>query len=292
MITEESSQQLTPLPEEHREPPAPVPGSGGLESAPTSAMQSRRLAWLEVVKGVGLWVVSVLLLVFIPLVALLPYVFYKLATVGPAVFTPESLASDKWLIFYSVAGILPTHLITLAFAWFLVTEGGRRSFGKTVGWEWPGRPKRVTLISVLIALGLYALAFGVTSIYGGNKTDLDRLIESSMYTRVATALVAVATAPLIEEVIYRGVLYPAVEKMTGAVFAIIVVSLLFAGVHVWQYKDNIGVILVITLLSFTLTVARAVTGTMLPSFIIHLVFNGIQSVLIVLSGFIDKDVIK
>ena len=292
MITEESSQQLTPLPEEHREPPVPVPGTGNLESTPTSAVGSRRLAWLEVVKAIGLWVVSVLLLVFIPLVALLPYVIYKLATVGPAVFTPETLASDKWLIFYSVVGILPTHLITLAFAWFMVTEGGKRSFWKAVGWDWPGRPKRVTLISVLVALGLYALAYGVTNIFGGNKTDLDRLIESSMYTRVATALVAVATAPLIEEVIYRGVLYPAVEKMTGTVFAIIVVSLLFAGVHVWQYKDNVGVILVITLLSFTLTAARAVTGSMLPSFIIHLVFNGIQSVLIVLSGFIDKDVIK
>ena len=132
----------------------------------------------------------------------------------------------------------------------------------------------------------------MTTIYGGNKTDLDRLIESSMYTRVATALVAVATAPLIEEVIYRGVLYPAVEKVTGMAFAIVVVSLLFAGVHVWQYKDNVAVILVITLLSFTLTVARAVTGTMLPAFIIHLVFNGIQSVLIVLGGFIDKDVLK
>ena len=289
MITEESSQQLTPLPEEHGEPLATAPG-GGLE--PTSVERSRRLAWLDVVKAIGLWVVSVLLLVFIPVVAALPYIIYKVSTVGSSVITPEALASDKWVIFYSVAGILPTHLITLAFAWFIVTEGGKRSFWKAVGWEWPGRPKRVILISVLIALGLYALAWGVTSLYGGNKTDLDRLIESSMYTRVVTALVAVATAPLIEELIYRGVLYPAVEKITGTVFAIILVSMLFAGVHVVQYRDNIAVILVITVLSFTLTIARAVTGKVLPAFIIHLVFNGIQSVLIVLSGFIDKDVIK
>jgi hypothetical protein len=52
------------------------------------------------------------------------------------------------------------------------------------------------------------------------------------------------------------------------------------------------VIAVITLLSITLTVARAVSGKVLPGFIIHLVFNGIQSVLIVLSGFIDKDILK
>lgn len=291
MITEESSQQLTPLAEENGEPLATTPRSP-LVSGLTSANESRRLAWLDIVKAIGLWAASVLLLIFIPLVAVLPYIIYKLSTVGPAVLTPEALASDKWLIFYSVAGILPTHLITLAFAWFLISEGGRRPFWKAVGWEWPGHPRRVTVISVAIALGLYGLAFGITTFYGGNKTDLDRLIESSIYTRVATALVAVATAPLIEEVIYRGVLYPAVEKVGGMAFAIVVVSLLFAGVHVWQYKDNIAVILVITALSFTLTGARALTGKMLPAFIIHLVFNGIQSVLIVLGGFLDQDALK
>ena len=290
MITEESSQQLTPLVEEHAEPPAAAPSGGGME--PTSTRESRWMGWVDVAKAIGLWVVSVFLLVLVPLVAIVPYVVYKLATVGPAVLTPEALTADKWLIFYSVVGILPTHLITLAFTWFMVTEGGRRSFAKAIGWEWPGRPAKVTLISVLIALGLYGIAWGVTTILGGSKTELDLLIESSMYTRVATALVAVATAPLIEEVIYRGVIYPAVEKVMGVGFAIAVVSLLFAGVHVWQYRHNLGVILVITVLSFTLTVARAVSGKLLPSFIIHLVFNGIQSVLIVLSGILDKDVIK
>jgi membrane protease YdiL (CAAX protease family) len=161
-------------------------------------------------------------------------------------------------------------------------------------WDWPQgtTPLTAILLSVIIAVVLYGLAYGLTTLYGGEKTDLDRLIESSMYTRVATAFLAFATAPLVEEVIYRGVIYPAVEKVMGMGFAIAVVSMLFAGVHVWQYRTNIAVIVVITLLSVILTVARAVTGKLLPSFIIHLVFNGVQSVLIVLSGFIDKDLVK
>jgi membrane protease YdiL (CAAX protease family) len=96
------------------------------------------------------------------------------------------------------------------------------------------------------------------------------------------------TAPLIEELIYRGVLYRGIEKAAGIGLAITLVSLLFAGVHVYQYRNNIAVIIVITLLSITLTVARAVSGRVLPSFIIHLVFNGIQSVLIVLAAFVNK----
>jgi hypothetical protein len=38
-------------------------------------------------------------------------------------------------------------------------------------------------------------------------------------------------------------------------------------------------------LSITLTVMRAYSGKVLPSFVVHLVFNGIQSIIIALSPF-------
>jgi membrane protease YdiL (CAAX protease family) len=140
----------------------------------------------------------------------------------------------------------------------------------------------------LLALVLLALAWLVTELYGGGKTQLDVLIESSLPARFATAFMAVATAPLVEEVIYRGVLYPAIERAAGMAMAIVVVSLLFAGVHVFQYYNNIAVITIITLLSITLTVARAVTGKVLPAFIIHLAFNGIQSLVLVVAPFVQE----
>jgi membrane protease YdiL (CAAX protease family) len=83
------------------------------------------------------------------------------------------------------------------------------------------------------------------------------------------------------------VLYSALERTLGKIIGVIVVSLLFAGVHVFQYIDNFAVIGVISLLSVTLTLARAYTGKVLPSFIIHLVFNGIQGIIIALSPFIN-----
>ena len=293
MFTEESSQQLTPLPEEHREPPAPAP-SGLPEPPSVSPPITRWLAWLDVVKAVGLWIMSVLVLAVVPLLVLAPYLIYRLAKIGQAAILPDAIKSDKLLIFYSVIGIIPAHIVTLYLAYLVVSEGGRRPFWKTIRWEWPREtsPTVVTLLSILIAVLLYGLAWGVTTLYGGEKTDLDLLIESSLYTRIATAFIAFATAPLVEEIVYRGVIYPAIEKVMGMGFAIAVVSLLFAGVHVFQYRTNLAVIVVITLLSITLTVARAVTGRLLPSFIIHLFFNGVQSVLIVLGPFIDKDLVK
>ena len=288
MFTEESSQQITPLPEEHAAPPEPRPS----EAVQIPAAPSWIAAWRDVGISFGVWIASVFLLLFLPLIYALPYLIYKIAKFGPP--TPEALSSDKLLIFYSVLGILPTHLLTLVIVWLVITYGGRRPFWKNIEFEWPTNmsPAAAILVNVLVATLLFLAALGVTSLYGDRKTDLDILIESSLYTRLATAFVAVATAPLVEEVVYRGLLYRSLEKAAGMGVAIPVVSLLFAGVHVFQYRNNLAVIAIITLLSITLTLSRAITGKLLPAFIIHLVFNGIQSIFIVLGGFVDKDIFK
>lgn len=288
MLTEDPSQQtITPLPEEPVYPPAPTPVEE-VQPTPRPGSLSWWLPWIEVGKAVGLWVLSVLLLLFVPVIIALPYLVYKIFAAGP--ISQEALGTDKTLIFLSVLGILPTHLLTLLATWAFVSNWGRRPFWKSLEFEWPKNvgPVAGGLISLLVAIVLLVLAWLVTSYWGGSKTQLDLLIESSMPARFATAFVALATAPLVEELIYRGVLYPAIEKAAGVAVAVVTVSLLFAGVHVFQYFNNIAVIIVITLLSFTLTLARAYTGKLLPSFIIHLVFNGIQSLILVLAPFLDK----
>ena len=287
MFTEEPSPQLTPLPEERANPPAPVLAQEvPLDTRPQDL--GWWLPWINVGKAVMLWVISIVFLLIVPVIVALPYLIYKIAVAGAP--SAEALATDKGLLFFSVVGVLPTHLLTLVVTWMFISEGGRRPFWKAVGFEWPAniRPVIAGLLSLLVAIVLLLVAWMVTNFWGGNKTQLDLLIESSMPARFATAFVAVATAPLIEEVIYRGVLYPAIEKAAGVGIAVAVVSLLFAGVHVFQYINNLAVITVITLLSFTLTIARAATGKLLPSFVIHLIFNGIQSIILVLAPFIDK----
>lgn len=285
---EESSQQITPLPEAQAEPPELRP-STPLQPPPQTEWLS---AWREVSISFGVWIASVVALLVVPVFFALPYLFLRIVKFGPP--TPEALSADKGLIFFSVAGVLPTHMLTVVFVWLVITYGGRRPFWKNIDFDWPKNfsPVIVTLLSVLLATILYLVAVGITKVYGEHKTDLDLLIESSIYTRIATAFVAVVTAPLAEELIYRGLLYRALERAAGMGVAIALVSLLFAGVHVFQYRNNIAVIVAITLLSITLTVSRAITGKVLPAFIMHLVFNGIQSVLIVLSGFVDKDIFK
>ena len=249
----------------------------------------KTLPWVRLLIAFLTWFGSVLLLAFVPAIVAIPYLVYRWKTAGlPSV---DALANDKAFLFVSILGILPAHLLTLGLVWLIVTEGRRYPFWKTIGFEWPKSVSPVigTVACIGTAVLLLLIGFGVTYFWGGAKTQLDLLVESSLAARFATAFVAVFTAPLVEELVYRGVLYSAVERTLGKGIAIGVVSLLFAGVHVFQYINNIAVITVITLLSVTLTVVRAYSGKVLPSFVIHLVFNAIQSLVIVLAPFLGSD---
>ena len=254
-------------------------------TATVSSGDPKWVVWLAVLKGFGVWVASIILLLATQLAVAIPYFGYRWVTTGPPEM--ESLTSDKTLAFISIASVLPAHLLTLGLIWLVVTEGRKHPFWQTINFAWPRslHPTVGTIVCTLIAIVLFLVGATATYFWGGSKTQLDLLVESSIPARMATAFIAVFTAPLVEELIYRGVLYSALQRALGTAISVFVVSLLFAGVHVFQYIDNIAVITVITVLSFTLTLVRAKTGSVLAPFVIHLVFNGIQAVIIALSPF-------
>jgi membrane protease YdiL (CAAX protease family) len=187
-----------------------------------------------------------------------------------------------------VIAVIPAHLLTLGLAWAIVTNFGKRPFWASLGWTW-GR-NGATEFAVSVGLAFLLLVFGgvLTKYYGGEPTDIDQIINSSTASRFVLAFLATATAPLVEEIIYRGILYSALQRAIGVAWTVVCVSVLFASVHVIQYYNNISVIAAIGVLSLTLTLVRAYTGRLLPCFIIHLVFNGLQSLYIILHPYIDK----
>lgn len=234
------------------------------------------------------WAASLLLLVLIPLIAVVPYIVYQYRGADFANLA-ALVQTDKTLILISIVAILPVHLLTLAVVWMIVTGFGKRPFWQTLGWSWSGNYNFWTSAALAVALLLFA-GLITTLIGGGKETDIDKIVASSTAARITTAFLATLTAPLVEEIIYRGVLYSALQRAIGMLWAIIGVSVLFAGVHVLQYSNNLGVITAVTLLSLTLTTLRAKSGRLLPCFVMHLVFNGIQSAYIVLQPLIQPAV--
>jgi membrane protease YdiL (CAAX protease family) len=235
--------------------------------------------------ALGVFVMAFLLMLILQTVFVL---FYAAARGVP--FTPNAVSAfatkDLSAIFVEVVSIFPAHLLTLGVAWLVVTRAGKYPFFRTLGWE---PDARLTFWKcVVIAVALYVLSVFIITLTGNPKTELDKLIESSRATALATAFAATFTAPLVEEIIFRGLLFPALQRLAGTVAAVTIVTLLFAGIHVPQYIESVGVIGSILLLSFTLTLIRARTGKLMPCFFVHLIFNAVQSFLIVLDPYIQN----
>jgi membrane protease YdiL (CAAX protease family) len=237
--------------------------------------------------AIGVWFASVLCLLLVPLILVVPYAAYRYLN-GP--LRPEELTVDKMFLFLSILGVIPAHLVTLLIVWAVVSMWGRYPFWQTVGFSWTPQTSPWTTIALSGGLAVVLLVLGglFTSWFGGEKTQLDQLINSSYQARLATAFLAFATGPLIEELVYRGVIYPAFKRVVGVAGAVALVSILFAGVHVVQYKNNLAVIGVIATLSVSLTLVRAYTHRLLPPFIIHLIFNGLQSLYLIVQPLVEK----
>ena len=262
----------------------PLEDSAAPPGAPASATAGRRDAFWQLFLALWTWFASAALLLVVPLLVATPYLIYKSSIQSG--LRPESLVGDKTLILLSLLGVIPAHGFSFLIVWAVVTSWGKRPFWETIRWSWPENfgPWK----SVLFAIALLLLGWVITYAVGGNETQLDLFIKSSYAARVTTAFLAAVTAPFVEELIYRGVLYSALERAFGLVCAVIVVSMLFAAVHVYQYYNNLGVIAVISMLSISLTLVRAFSGRLLPCFVMHAVFNGIQSVFLVLEPYLEN----
>lgn len=268
---------LRPLPEESPESLTPT-------AAPRRAVNPDDPPW-GLLGAVGLCLMSFVLMAVVQALALLAYAVRR-----GVPFTPQGIAEfgtkDLGAIFVEIASIVPAHLLTLALAWALVTRLGKYPFFETLGWK-PDAALTFWKCAGLSVLLLVA-GWGIVQLTGNPETALDRLISSSRAAALATAFAATFTAPLVEEIVFRGLLYSALARLVGTVGAVVVVLVIFAAIHVPQYWPNFGVIGTIILLSFVLTTIRARTGKLLPCFLVHLIFNGIQSFLIVLNPYLER----
>jgi len=101
--------------------------------------------------------------------------------------------------------------------------------------------------------------------------------EGPWWLRVYLAVLAVGIAPLVEEVLFRGVALPVVARWTSGGAAVCCVSVLFALVHfhVPAFAPLFGI-------GAALCVAYVATGTLVVPIVMHGAFNAVSLVLVVL----------
>lgn len=119
-----------------------------------------------------------------------------------------------------------------------------------------------------------AMVFGIS---GGNVAPQDVVDflknAQSPRDRLAVIVMAVAVAPIAEETIFRGYLYPAGKKYLGPFLSAVVTAALFAVLH-----GHLASVPALFTLAICLTLAYEKTGSLLVPMIMHAVFNAISIV--------------
>jgi membrane protease YdiL (CAAX protease family) len=89
---------------------------------------------------------------------------------------------------------------------------------------------------------------------------------------------AVLVAPLVEETVFRGYLYPLFAKSLGALPSVLLTGVLFGLMHGAQLGWTWGLVLLLSIVGVIFTFARSRTGTVLASFLMHLGYNSMIAV--------------
>ncbi len=195
---------------------------------------------------------------------------------------------SRTIVIASLVITLVMHGVALGASWLAVTRTGRKPFWRTLGWSW--HPKFRWIHAIGLAL-LMAFAIPLLDkILPHRETDLEKILKMGMAVKLMIVFLAIVTAPLVEEIVYRGLLYSSIEGVMGKGVAVAVATMMFALVHVPQYWGSVAAITAILSLSLVLTFLRAWTGKLLPCVITHLVYNGAHSVvLLVPEKWLDKN---
>lgn len=237
--------------------------------------------------GVGVWLFSVASILAVPVfVVIIWYVLEKQRGADVPAWTDreallEYLQSPRLLLVQIYSTII-AHLLTLAFCWAVVTGLNRRPFLKSLGWHWAGWNAVFWLVfSVAVFIAIMGADLILSRFLPQSESPFTQILNKSYQIKVAVAVLASFSAPFVEEVIYRGVLYAGLRKFLGVRSSIIAVTVLFAGVHVPQYWGAWASVAGLMLLSLILTIVRARTKSILPCVVIHFVNNSIVSLLLV-----------
>jgi membrane protease YdiL (CAAX protease family) len=191
---------------------------------------------------------------------------------------PKQLVSGAWSLIGSMVSIAA--IVTLVRGEFLGV--------RTANFQRADAPRTAIPIGIgiyiasvpaIILVGLLGM-----KLFSGLPTPehdaATALATSGLWSTVAIVFGAVIVAPIVEEIIFRGLILPALHRFTGkAWIAIVITNLLFASMHstgipAWGALAMIGVVC-----SF----AVYQTGSLYPAMVMHGIHNGMLVTLAILS---------
>jgi membrane protease YdiL (CAAX protease family) len=219
---------------------------------------------------------DVLRLVFLAVVALFVGVFAVLFIARLWIYPHSSVVQLAGVPLVVVGGQILAYVLLLGYMYILVTrERGRADFLNAIHWNWPRNFVPYLLAGVLLSLTLQALAHFLPM---PKNLPIDTFFRTPAEAW-ALSLFGMTLAPLMEELFFRGFLYPSLARGIGMTAAIFITALAFALLHGSQLMFSWGPVLVIFLVGTVLTMVRAHKNSVAAGLLIHMAYNGTISVL-------------
>jgi len=152
-------------------------------------------------------------------------------------------------------------------------------FWVSLGWREPrARDVPRPLFYAVCFLGGFVLALAVSYVSHFFMPQRPLPIQALFQDRQSAYLMAVLgvlVAPLVEETIFRGFLYPVFARSLGAAAAVLLTGALFGMVHGAQLGGVLPLVALLGVVGCVFTVVRARTGSVIPCYFLHLGYNSI-----------------
>lgn len=178
---------------------------------------------------------------------------------------------------FAIGSMLLWYVAIFFFLYVTLSVLRGHPFWRTLGWRKlkpanPGLPKNpLAYFFAGCGLSLF-VALMTASMKTPESTPIEELFKYP-HTAMMFVAMAVLVAPLVEETLFRGYLYPMFARSFGVTPAILVTGLLFGLMHGGQLGWTPGLVAMLTLVGIVFTLVRARTGTVFASFLMHLGYN-------------------
>lgn len=172
--------------------------------------------------------------------------------------------------------VVPLQLVTwlplLAYIWFTVTVRHGLPLSKGLAWQSLPRPAGSYIrMGALLAFGSALISIAV-----GDRAASNPMTEllSDPDSLWLIGIFGVLVAPCVEELVFRGFLFGALERMHGTAVALFGSTAIFAALHGSQYGWQWPQLVVLSLVGCAFGAVRIRSGSTKACTIVHAGYNG------------------
>jgi membrane protease YdiL (CAAX protease family) len=150
-------------------------------------------------------------------------------------------------------------------------------FWRTIGWrplQTGQTPRAAAYLGLIFSGCMLAMLVSLSS--AAFKSNTKMPIEQFLQDRRSALLLmslGVLLAPVLEETVFRGYLYPVLARSFGVNAGIVVTGTLFGLLHASQLWGGWAQIALLVVVGIVFTYARARTHTVVASYVLHVSYN-------------------